>query len=101
MSLQGNFEVLGFADVVNLLAHKRESGRLRIRGPGVSTDFYLDRGRLAAVDDGAAQGPRPEREGRARIEEACFEILAHERGTFEFQSGPASPWSIGLAASVE
>ena len=101
MSLQGSFDVLGFADVVNLLAHKRESGRLRIRGPGVATDFFFDAGRLTAADDGEAQPPISEKEARTRVEEAFFEILAHERGTFEFQSGPTTPWTAGLSASVE
>ena len=101
MSLQGSFEVLGFADVVNLLAHKRESGRLRIRGPGIATDFFFDGGRLTAADDGEAQPPSSEKEARTRVEEAFFEILAHERGTFEFQTGTTTPWTAGLAASVE
>src|SRR5436190_4504752 len=101
MSLQGSFEVLGFADVVNLLAHKRESGRLRIRGPGIATDFFFDGGRITAADDGEAQPPSSERDARTRVEEAFFEILAHERGTFEFQSGTTTPWTAGLTASVE
>ncbi|MDQ1396578.1 MAG: hypothetical protein QOG64_1837 [Acidimicrobiaceae bacterium] len=101
MSLQGTFDVLGFTDVVSLLARKRETGRLRIRGPSASTDFYFENGRLAAADDGESQPPTYEREARARVEEACFEILAHERGTFEFQPGPSSPWTVGLAATVE
>src|SRR5437764_7008163 len=101
MSLQGSFDVLGFADVLSLLAHKRETGRLRIRGPGVATDFFFEGGRLAAADDGEAQPPGTEADARARVEEACFEILAHERGTFEFAAGPGSPWNVGLAAGVE
>src|SRR5437764_10676494 len=101
MSLQGNFDVLGFADVLTLLAHKRETGRLRVRGPGIATDFFFDGGRLAAADDGESQPPTLEREARTRVEEACFEIMAHERGTFEFVPGPTSPWHVGLTAAVE
>ena len=101
MSLQGSFDVLGFADVLNLLAHKRETGRLRVRGPGIATDFFFEGGRLAAADDGEAQPPSSEADARARVEEACFELLTHERGTFEFASGPGSPWNVGLAAGVE
>src|SRR5947209_2945988 len=101
MSLQGSFDVLGFADVLNLLAHKRETGRLRVRGPGVATDFFFEGGRLAAADDGESQPPGSEADARSRVEEACFEILSHERGTFEFAAGPGSPWNVGLAASVE
>ena len=47
------------------------------------------------------QPPISEKEARTRVEEAFFEILAHERGTFEFQSGPTTPWTAGLSASVE
>src|SRR5205823_1215352 len=98
MSLNGTFDVLGFTDVVTLLARKRETGRLRVRGPGGGVDFYFHDGRLAAADDGESQPPASEREARVRVEEACFELLAHERGTFEFQAGPASPWTVELVA---
>src|SRR3954447_26029355 len=101
MSLQGSFDVLGFGDVLNLLAHKRETGRLRVHGPGLATDFFFEGGRLAAADDGDSQPPSNDRDARARVEEACFEILAHERGTFEFAPGPGSPWTVSLAAAVD
>jgi hypothetical protein len=100
MSLQGSFEVLGFAEVLQLLERKHQSGRLHVRAGGIAGHIYLRDGRLTGAESGEHTMPASGAEARARLEELCFEFLQSERGMFEFQPRVAAPWPTQLASSV-
>jgi hypothetical protein len=100
MSLQGSFEVLGFAELLELLERKQQSGRLHVRAGGVAGHIYLRDGRLTGAESGEHTMPANGTEARARLEELCFEFLQSERGVFEFQPRIAAPWPTQLASSV-
>jgi hypothetical protein len=83
MPLQGTFDVLGFADVLELLAQKETTGRLHVRSRSIGANVYLEEGRLVGADVG--EHPNTSTlDVRSRLEEVCFELLEAERGSFEF-----------------
>jgi hypothetical protein len=83
MPLQGTFDVLGFADVLELLAQKETTGRLHVRSRSIGANVYLEGGRLVGADVGEHFNTST-LDVRSRLEEVCFELLEAERGSFEF-----------------
>ena len=99
--LQGSFDTFDFAEVLGVLSEKGQSGKLRLHSGPASVDLYLSDGRLVhaeSVDHGSA--PRVA-SSRNRLEEACFEVLRWDHGTFEFQPGVTPQSPRGLDATVE
>jgi hypothetical protein len=101
VSLQGNFDVLGFAEVLELLERKRQTGRLHVRAGGVAGHIYLRDGHLTGAESGEHTTPATGTEAKTRLEELCFEFLQSERGVFEFQPRIPAPWATQLSTSVE
>jgi hypothetical protein len=101
MSLQGSFDVLGFAEVLQLLERKRQSGRLHVRAGGLAGSIYLRDGHLVGAESGEHTTPASGAEARTRLEELCFEFLQSERGGFEFQPQVNPPWPSQLSSSVD
>jgi hypothetical protein len=101
MSLQGSFDVLGFAEVLQLLERKRQSGRLHVRAGGLGGSIYLRDGHLVGAESGEHTVPTSGAEARTRLEELCFECLQSDRGGFEFQPQVNPPWPSQLSSPVE
>ncbi len=83
MPLHGTFDVLGFADVLELLAGKAATGRLHVRSRSIGANVYLEDGLLVGADVGEHVNTSTV-DVRSRLEEVCFELLAAGRGSFEF-----------------
>lgn len=100
LALAGTFEVLGFDEVLNLLAAHRCTGRLRVRVGAHHVLIGLREGRLAS----AASANSARREGGQRwrqlLVDVCCEALRSRRGSFEFEAGrevnaaPGAPLSV-------
>ncbi|HZU71890.1 MAG TPA: DUF4388 domain-containing protein [Acidimicrobiales bacterium] len=99
--LQGSFETLAFPEVLGMLASKRQSGRLRLHSGTSAVDLYLDGGRIAHAEATAHGSPSRVAESIAQLEEACFEVMSWDHGTFEFHPGQRPASSRGLGAEVE
>lgn len=99
--LQGSFDTFDFAEVLGVLAEKRQTGRLRLHSGPASVDLYLTGGKLVHAES-VDHGSPPRVAGtRSRLEEACFEVLRWDHGSFEFQPAVAPQASRGLDATVE
>lgn len=99
--LQGSFETFDFAEVLGMLARKAQTGKLRLHSGSSIVDVYLDNGRLThteMADHGAAMQVA---DTRARLGEACFEVLRWDHGSFEFHPSVVPPASRQLDAPVE
>lgn len=98
--LQGSFETFDFAEVLEMLSVKRQTGKLRLHSGSSVVDLYLVDGRLVAgeaLDHGPGAGRGA---SLARLEEACFEVLRWDHGSFEFHPGVTSPIDTGLDLAV-
>ena len=94
MPMQGTFDVLRFADVLQLLGRKHLTGRLHVRSRAIGANLYLDEGMLVGADIGD-HSTNTTSDVRSRLEEICFELLETERGTFEFV-----PDLVGMGAAT-
>jgi hypothetical protein len=83
MPLQGTFDVLPFADVLELLAGRTATGRLHVRSRATGANIFLDKGRLVGAEVGEHTSASPE-DVQGRLHDVCFELLEADRGSFEF-----------------
>jgi Domain of unknown function (DUF4388) len=100
MPLQGTFDVLGFADVLQLLGRRRLTGRLHVRSRAIGANLYLDDGLLIGADVGD-HSTNTTSDVRGRLEEICFELLETERGTFEFVPDLLGMGAVTVSVKVE
>ena len=99
--LQGSFDTFDFAEVLGVLSQKRQTGKLRLHSGPASVDLYLNDGRLVHAESVDHGSPPRIAATRSRLEEACFEVLRWDHGSFEFHRGMAPQFSRGLDATVE
>jgi hypothetical protein len=99
--LQGSFDTFDFAEVLGVLAQKHQTGKLRLHSGLASVDLYLAGGRLVHAESVDHGSPPRVAANRSRLEEACFEVLRWDHGSFEFHPGVAPQSSRGLDASVD
>jgi hypothetical protein len=83
MPLQGTFDVLPFADLLELLGGRAATGRLHVRSRATGANIYLDKGHLVGAEVGEHTSASPD-DVHGRLGEVCFELLEAERGSFEF-----------------
>jgi hypothetical protein len=100
MPLQGTFDVLGFADVLQLLGRRHLTGRLHVRGRTIGANLYLDEGLLIGADVGD-HSTNTASDVRGRLEEICFELLETERGSFEFVPDLVGMGAVTVSVKVE
>ena len=98
---QGSFETFEFPEVLAMLSHKRQSGRLRVHSASTVVDVHLVEGRLSHAEVSRHGSAVQVADSRSRLEEACFEVLRWEHGSFEFHPGPPPPGDRGLDAPVD
>ena len=99
--LQGSFDTFDFAEVLVVLSQKRQTGKLRLHSGPASVDLYLADGNLVHAES-VDHGSPPRVAGtRSRLEEACFEVLRWDHGTFEFHPGVSPQSPRGLDATVD
>src|SRR5579884_3315011 len=99
--LQGSLDTFELAEVLDMLARKRQTGRLRLHSGPAVVDLYLDQGAVAHAET-AEQGSAPRvATTLAGVEEACFQILRWDHGAFEFQERPLPSNARRLDAPVE
>jgi hypothetical protein len=99
--LQGSFDTFDFAEVLGVLAQKHQTGKLRLHSGPASVDLYLAGGTLVHAESVDHGSPPRVAASRSRLEEACFEVLRWDHGSFEFHPGVAPQSSRGLDASVD
>jgi hypothetical protein len=99
--LQGSFDTFDFAEVLGVLSQKHQTGKLRLHSGPASVDLYLAEGRLVHAESVDHGSPPRVAATRSRHEEACFEVLRWDHGSFEFHPGVAPQSPRGLDASVE
>jgi hypothetical protein len=100
MPLQGTFDVLGFADVLQLLGRRRVTGRLHVRSRAIGANLYLDEGLLIGADVGD-HSTNTASDVRGRLEEICFELLETDRGSFEFVPDLVGMGAVTVSVKVE
>lgn len=99
--LQGSLDTFDLGEVLAMLARKRQHGRLRLHSGPAAVDLYLNDGMIVHAES-VDHGSSPRVAGtRAGLEEACFEILRWDHGSFEFQERVMSKSSRGLDATVD
>ena len=79
-NLQGLIQSIGLADVVQLLHMNKRTGHLRVQNGRFSGLFHLSGGEVVHAETGRILG-----------EVAAFELMAWEKGEFEFVSCPVKP----------
>lgn len=79
-NLQGLLESIGLMDVVQMLHMNRKTGLLRVRNGRFSGVMHVSNGEVVHAESGQALG-----------ETAAFELMAWDRGEFEFVTGPVKP----------
>lgn len=99
--LQGSFDTFDFAEVLGVLSQKRQTGKLRLHSGPASVDLYMVEGRLVHAESVDHGSPPRVAATRSRLEEACFEVLRWDHGSFEFHPGASPQSPRGLDASVE
>jgi hypothetical protein len=99
--LQGSFDTFDFSEVLGVLSQKQQTGKLRLHSGPASVDLYLADGRLVHAESVDHGSPPRVATTRSRLEEACFEVLRWDHGSFEFHRGQSPQSSRGLDASVE
>ncbi|HET6810628.1 MAG TPA: DUF4388 domain-containing protein [Acidimicrobiales bacterium] len=99
--LQGSFDTFDFAEVLGVLSQKRQTGKLRLHSGPASVDLYMAEGRLVHAESVDHGSPPRVAATRSRLEEACFEVLRWDHGSFEFHPGASPQSPRGLDASVE
>jgi hypothetical protein len=100
MPLQGTFDVLGFADVLQLLGRRHLTGRLHVRSRTIGANLYLDEGLLIGADVGD-HSTNTANDVRGRLEEICFELLETDRGSFEFVPDLVGMGAVTVSVKVE
>lgn len=100
MPLQGTFDVLGFADVLQLLGRRHLTGRLHVRSRSLGANIYLEEGLLVGADRGDHPTTTTS-DVRSRLEEICFELLEAERGTFEFVPDLVGMGAVTVSIKVD
>jgi hypothetical protein len=99
--LQGSFDTFDFPEVLAMLSRKRQTGKLRTHsGPSV-VEIYLSDGSLSHAESSDHGIPVRVAETRARLEEACFEVLRWDHGSFEFHPNAVPIASRNLDAAVD
>ena len=81
MALQGTLDTFALPDVLRLLAATAKTGRLQIDGDRGIGEVWLDHG---GVVGGAVDALAPE------TSDVIFELLRHEKGSFEFVADDVS-----------
>ena len=99
--LQGSFDTFDFSEVLVALSRKRQTGKLRLHSGLASVDLYLADGTLVHAESVDHGSPPRVAGSRSRLEEACFEVLRWDHGSFEFHPGAAPQSPRGLDATVE
>ena len=89
MPLHGTFDVLDFSSVMELLADRRMSGRLHLRGRSYTANLFFVDGVIVGADQSEHQAAGVAGDASQRIQETCFELLGTDRGNFEFHPGRA------------
>lgn len=79
-NLRGLLESISITDVVQMLHLNRKTGQLLLQNGRFRGVLYVSGGAVVHAEAGRATG-----------EAAAFELLAWERGEFEFQAGPVKP----------
>jgi hypothetical protein len=101
LALAGTFEVLGFDEVLELLAQHRCTGRLRVRVGAHHVLIGMREGRFVS----AAAANTTRREGGQRwrqlLVEVCCEALRNRRGSFELEAGREVHAASGPPLSVD
>ena len=100
MPLHGTFDVLDFSSVMELLADRRMSGRLHLRGRSYTANLFFVDGVIVGADQSEHQAAGVAGDAAQRIQETCFELLGTDRGNFEFHPGRASAPVGGTNISV-
>jgi hypothetical protein len=93
MPLQGTFDVLPFADVLELLASREMTGRLHVRSRSTGANIYMEKGRLVGTEVGE-QVITSADDAQSRLGDVSFELIEAELGSFEFTpdlTGMATP----------
>jgi hypothetical protein len=85
MPLAGTFDVLDFAEVLNLLARKSTTGRLQVRAGTVHASVLLTEGAATGAEGSAGSFGGSGRTWRTLLDDICFEAMRAGRGSFEFQ----------------
>ena len=99
--LQGSFDTFDFAEVLGVLSQKHQTGKLRLHSGPASVDLYLADGRLVHAESVDHGSPPRVAASRSRLEEACFEVLRWDHGSFEFHPGATPQSPRGLDAAVD
>jgi hypothetical protein len=99
--LQGSFDTFDFSEVLAMLASKDQSGRLRLHYGTASVDLFLHEGRLARAEYSEHGSPSRLADTPERLEEACFEVLRWEHGSFEFHPGALPNSTRSVEAEVD
>lgn len=102
MVLSGSFEVIGFSEILRLLATKEVTGRLVVGTVGTAAKLYLDHGRLTSAEVEERHPTAPSETGVTEgLVDACARFVNSERGSFEFEPGLTSPSPSDTDAEVE
>lgn len=99
--LQGSFETFDFCEVLGMLSNKKQSGRLRMHYGSAAVELFLDEGVLTYGESTDHSAPSRAADTRERMEEACFEILRWDHGSFEFHPGVMPPTGRRVEATIE
>lgn len=101
MPLQGTFDVLDFTAIMELLAERSMSGRLHVRSRSYAANLFFADGLVAGAAE-QSEHPAAAVAGDVdqRVQEACFELLGADRGTFEFTPGRSVAPTGGAAIRV-
>jgi hypothetical protein len=100
MPFQGTFDVLDFPAVLEILASREMSGRLHVRSRSFAANLFLVDGAIVGADQSEHQAAAVAGDVTQRVQEIFFELLATDRGTFEFHPGRATTPS-GTTISVQ
>ena len=93
MALQGTLDTFSLPDVLRLLATTGKSGCLHIDGDRGRGNVWIDEGAVVAAEADRALG-------EASVDEAIFEMLRYDRGSFNFAADEQAK-SAGEPVEVE
>jgi hypothetical protein len=82
MSLQGSLSDINLADILQLIATSRKTGRFKLERKGSVGYIYFDKGQLVHAELG---------DENLRGESAVYRLSAWKDGTFEFQANEKTP----------
>jgi len=81
MPLNGTFDVLDFSSVMELLADRRMSGRLHLRGRSYTANLFFVDGVIVGADQSEHQAAGVAGDAAQRIQETCFELMGRTGAT--------------------